>query len=345
MKDHILQEILSQPGVWRRTLASLFGKDSPLKWLDPLIGEGPVLFTGMGSSYYLSIAAAPFWERRVNGRALVHSASDVLTYPELCGTRDAKGTVIGISRSGRTFETRDAVRFLRKERGWSTVGVTCHAGSALTKECDGSLVLAGAAEKSRFTTRALTTTLLALEALGAVRAGDTKLEAELKRLPDLADALLKLYAPRLEKLAATGRYERYAFLGQGPYHGLALELKLKTEEVVRAPAVACQTLEYLHGPKYAADASTLVTLLFSDGGKAYQEAAAAKVLALGAPAAIVCEEVSPKFMGRADIVIKLGSGLSDYARMLLVMPLMQFFIYRRAVAAGRSAWIRRMVYR
>ncbi len=344
MEDHILGEILSQPRVWRRTLASLFRKDSPLGWLDPLIGDGPVLFTGMGSSYYLSIAAAPMWRHYVGGWAMVASASDVITYAKDRIPRGAKGTVIGISRSGKTFETRDAVRLLRKERGWRSIGVTCHAETALARECEASLVLAGAAEKSRFTTRALTTTVLALQALAAVRAGDKKLEGELQRLPDLADELLARYGAFVKDLAARGDYGRFVFLAQGPYLGFARELMLKTEEIVRVPSEVCQTLEYLHGPKYAAGASTLVTVLLSDAGARYQRDALAKIKRAGAKVAVICERAAPGVAAGADFVIELRSGLSDYGRMILMMPLAQLFIYHRAVAAGRSAWIRKMVY-
>jgi glucosamine--fructose-6-phosphate aminotransferase (isomerizing) len=344
LEDHILREILSQPDVWRRTLDRMFGKDTPLKRIDALIGDGPVLFTGMGSSYYLSIAAAPMWRHYVGGRARVLSASNVITYPEICALGFAKGTVFGISRSGETFETRDAVRLLRQTYGWRSIGVTCHASTAVLAESEGSLVLGEAAEISRFTTRALTTTVLALQALAAARTRNSELEGELRRLPDLADGLLARYGALVKDKAAQGGYNRFVYLGQGPYLGFARELMLKTEEIVRVPAEVCETLEYLHGPKYAADASTLVTVILSDTGAQYQFDALAKIKGIGAKVAAVCEKATPEIAADTDFVIELNSGLSDYGRMLLVMPLMQLFIYHRAVAAGQSAWINKMVY-
>lgn len=344
MEDHILGEILSQPEVWRRALARMFGNDSPLKGINALIGDGPVLFTGMGSSYYLSIAAAPMWRHYVGGRTRVLSSSNVITYPEICASGLAKGTVFGISRSGETFETRDAVRLLRRTYGWSSIGVTCHPNTPVLSESEGALVLDEAAEISKFTTRALTTTVLALQALAAVRMKDPELEGELRRLPDLADGLMTRYGTLVREMAAQGNYKRFVYLGQGPYLGFARELMLKTEEIVRAPAEVCETLEYLHGPKYAADASTLVTVILSDAGAQYQLDALAKIKDVGAKAAVVCEKATPSIAAGTDFVIELSSGLSDLGRMLLVVPLMQLFIYYRAVAVGRSAWIKEMVY-
>jgi glutamine---fructose-6-phosphate transaminase (isomerizing) len=344
MRDHFLTEVLSQPAIWRRALNSLARKDGPSGWLDGLIGEGPVLLTGMGSSYYLSIAAAPLWRHSVGQRTLVASASDIVTYAGDLIPRGTKGTVIGVSRSGRTFETRDAVRLLREERGWRAIGVTCHPGTPLTRSCDAALVLGDAAEGSRFTTRAFTTTLLALQSLAAARSGDKKLEGELLRLPDLADGLLGRYGAHIRHKAAAGSWRRFIFLAQGPYMGLARELQLKTEEVIRAPAGACQTLEYLHGPKYAADTETLVTVLLSDAGVRYQLGALAKIKRLGANVAVVCERATREVTEGADLVVELRSGLSDHGRMLLAMPLMQLFVYHRAIASGRSGWLDKMVY-
>jgi glutamine---fructose-6-phosphate transaminase (isomerizing) len=344
LEDHILREILSQPDVWRGTLARMFGNDSPIKAINALIGEGPVIFTGMGSSYYLSIAAAPMWRHYVGGRVRALSASNVITYPEICALGFAKGTVFGISRSGETFETRDAVRLLRQTHGWSSIGVTCHPSTAVLAESEGALVLDEAAEISRFTTRALTTTVLALQALAAIRARNSEFEDELRRLPDLADGLLTRYGALVNDKAAQGGYNRFVFLGQGPFLGFARELMLKTEEIVRAPAEVCETLEYLHGPKYAADSSTLVTVMLSDAGTQYQLDALAKIKGIGAKIAVVCEKATPDIAAGTDFVIELNSGLSDCGRMLLVMPLTQLFIYHRAIAVGQSAWIREMVY-
>jgi fructoselysine-6-P-deglycase FrlB-like protein len=222
--------------------------------------------------------------------------------------------------------------------------VTCHPGTPVLAESEGSLVLDEAAEISRFTTRAFTATLLALQALAAMRTKNSELEGELRRLPDLADGLLTQFEALVKDKATRGSYNRFVYLGQGPYLGFAMELMLKAEEIIRVPAEACETLEYLHGPKFAADAATLITVILSDAGAQYQLDALAKLKDIGAKVAVVCEKATADIVAGTDFVIELGSGLSDYGRMLLVMPLMQFFIYHRAIAVGRSAWIKEMVY-
>lgn len=343
MADYTIQEILSQPQIWRRTLSLMRGPASPLNEIAPLLGDGPVLFTGCGSSYYLSHAAAAIWSRYVGGPASALPASEVMMYPEAHFSSGRTGTVMGVSRSGKTPETRAALRHLRQSLGWRAIGVTCYAGAPLLEECDGALVLAEAAEVSRFTTRALTATLLAVQMLAAARTLNAELERELLQLPDLAERLLARYRSAIQTLAETGNFNQYVYLGQGPYFGLASELMLKTKEIARTPAEAYHSLEFLHGPRYGADSSTLITVLLSDGGKASQLEFLPKLKSVGAQIAVVCERATPEVSANSDFVIELESGLSDYARLLLVMPLMQLFAYYRACALGKTAWIEEMV--
>lgn len=336
MGDYTLQEILSQPEIWRRTLALMRGESSPLAGLNELVGDGPVLFTGCGSSYYLSLAAAAFWSRHAGGRAFAVSATDLLTYPECHLAPHLAGTLMAVSRSGRSMETCEAARYLRQSLGWRVMGLTCTPASALLELCHSALVLADAAEKSRFTTRALTATLLAVQLLAAARTRNAGLEQELLRLPELADGLLQRHGSTLQDLARTGDFNQYIYLGQGPYYGLAAESMLKTKEMGGTPAEAYQSLELMHGPRYAVNASTLIWVLLSEAGLTHQLALLPKLKNLNAQVAVVCERAAAEVQAHADLVLELDSGLSDYGRMLLVMPLMQLFAYHRACALGKT---------
>jgi len=266
MGEHTIQEIHSQPDIWRHTLRSMLGEASPLAALDSLAREGPVLFTGCGSSYYAALAAAAAWSRFTGVPGAALSATDVMMYPECHFPAGTRGTVVAISRSGKTIETRDAAARL----GWPTVGISCNAGSAVLAVCSAEIVLAAAAEKSRFTTRVFTSTLLTVLLWAARRAGDRGLEQELLQAPALAQGLIERYEPAAQILARTGQFDQYIYLGQGPYFGLASEAMLKTKEMAGTPAEVYHTQELLHGPKYAVGQSTLVVVLVSDGGHSWR---------------------------------------------------------------------------
>lgn len=341
--DHfVLKEILSQPEIWRRVLALVQNESDPVAKVRSLDRKGPIFFTGCGSSYYLSLAASPLANALGAGPAQALSASDLILYPEAYWRGVPRGTLVAVSRSGKTVETCEAARHARA-LGWHTMAVACYQDAPLIEVCNDALVLAEAAEVSRFTTRAWTAMLLALEMLLARLGRQEELQRELLRLPDQTSRLLERYAGKVSDFARAATFQDYVYLGQGPYFGLASELALKTKEMVRVPAVAYPSLEYLHGPRYAATASTLIVVLLSDGGVKHQLDLLPKLKPLGAKIAVVCERAVAEVRANADFVLELESDLSDYGRMLMMVPPLQLFAYHRALAAGKASWIEQMV--
>lgn len=332
MGQYTIQEIHSQPDIWRHTLTGMLCDASPLAALEAYAREAPVLFTGCGSSYYAALAAAAAWSRFTGVPGIALSATEVMMYPECHFPAGMRGTVVALSRSGKTIETRDAASALR----WPTVGISCHPESAVLSVCGAQIVLAGAAEKSRFTTRVFTSTLLTVLLWAARRAGHRELERELLKAPDLAAGLIGRYEPAAQDLARNGAFDQYIYLGQGPYFGLASEAMLKTKEMAGTPAEVYHTQELLHGPKYAVGPSTLVVVLLSDGGRAWQLELLPKLKGFGAQVLVISDEASPEVRAHADWVWEIHSGLSDYGRLLLVMPLVQLFAYYRALALGKT---------
>ncbi len=335
MGQHTIDEIHSQPEIWRRTLETMLGTASPLGELDGFALKGPVLFTGCGSSFYLSLAAAAVWSRFASMPGMALSATDVMMYPECHFPAPMQGTVVAISRSGKTVETRDAICNLKQTQGWPAIGITCNPATVVAGACDAAIILAEAAEKSRFTTRAFTTTLLTA-LLWAARCGDCELEKELIRAPDLGARLIERYEPNAQDLARSGNFDQYIYLGQGPYFGLACEAMLKTKEMACTPAEAYHSQELLHGPRYAVGSSTLIVVLLSDGGSKWQLELLPKLKGFGAQVLVICDRVSKEVSGHSDWVWELNSGLSDYGRLLLVMPLVQLFAYYRALTLGKT---------
>jgi glucosamine--fructose-6-phosphate aminotransferase (isomerizing) len=114
MGDYTIREIRSQPEIWRAVLDRMRADSALHAMLGPYPRSGPVLFTGCGSSYYLGLAAAAAWTRFAGGPAFAVSATDLMTYPECHVTPQMPGTVVAISRSGKTVETRTAVDRLKK---------------------------------------------------------------------------------------------------------------------------------------------------------------------------------------------------------------------------------------
>ena len=340
----VLNEILSQPATWQQTLELMHHRLPTLKALSSVSPDGPVILTGCGSSYYLALAVSPLWSTEHATAVRAISTTDLLTYPEGYFNGPGAGTLIAVTRSGKTPEIVEVMRHAQQDLQWHTVALTCYADSPVTEFSDEVILLAEAAENARFTTRALTAKILALYSWFAAQKQRSAFQAELAQLADQLSLLMSRYHEQVREFAINGGWRDYVFLGQGPYLGVASELMLKVKEIARVPAEAYSSLEYFHGPRYSANASTLVVLLISDGGEKYQQALLPKLKALGAQIMVVCENATPEVEANADFVIELHSGLSDYGRLLLTFPLLQLFAYYRALAGGLSSWIEQMVY-
>src|ERR1700757_841673 len=164
------KEILSQSDVWQSVLQELKlsafseqmsrSNNRKLSWL----------FVGCGTSFYLADAAATSWTLLTGEPTRAVPGSEILLYPALTRSEAANLHAVVISRSGRTSEAVRAAHALRKEMQIPTIGVTCANKSELEAECDSTLVLNTADEKSMVMTRSFTSMLISLQCMAAKRA-------------------------------------------------------------------------------------------------------------------------------------------------------------------------------
>jgi glucosamine--fructose-6-phosphate aminotransferase (isomerizing) len=335
MGQHTIQEILSQPEAWKSTLAKLESEPSQLEEIIRIIDTQDLFLVGCGSSHYLSLTVASLYTQLTGIKATGVPASEIITFPNSVIPKRPKICLIGVSRSGTTPETREAASYC-KTRGGTVLAVSCTPGSPLLDVCGASIVTASGAESSRYMTRSFTSMLLALQYMSAMRANDMRLQKELLKLPELGLEVINRYRPRIEQLATEGSFNQYVYLGQGPFYGLCCESMLKIKEMACTPSEAFHTMEFMHGPKYAVNDRTLVTVLLSDGGSDRELDLLPKIKTLGPHLLVICERKLPQVSDSADLIFDLNCGLSEYARPLLVMLITQLYAYYRARAIGRE---------
>ena len=128
--------------------------------------------------------------------------------------------------------------------------------------------------------------------------------------------------------------ERIYFLGGGPFYGLANEAMLKTKEMSLSHSEAYHSLEFRHGPMSMVNEHTLVVGLLSDTGLAEELRVLKDMQELGARTLAFIEDVSAMAEWRADHIVELRSGLGEWERGPLCLPVLQRIAYYRAVAKG-----------
>jgi fructoselysine-6-P-deglycase FrlB-like protein len=225
-----LQEIESQPGVWRRAV-SIIGEVSHKLPLP----SARVAIVGCGTSFFVAQAAAALRESRQGGE------TDAFVASEMTNTR-TYDAVLAISRSGTTTEVVRALGALSPES--RSMAISAVPDTPVVVAANDALLLPFADEGSIVQTRFATTVLALIRAY---------LGEDLD--PAIADAEASLGAPLL---VDPTDYEHFVFLGHGWTVGLAFEAALKFREAGRAWAEAYPAMEYRHGPISVAGPATLV---------------------------------------------------------------------------------------
>jgi glutamine---fructose-6-phosphate transaminase (isomerizing) len=299
-------EILEQPEVWRRLLAS----DQFEQLADQVRQRRPrmVLLAARGTSDHAALYAKYLVEVTHQVPAGLVSPSTMTAYGARPDLRDVM--MFGISQSGGS---PDLVRSLEVARaqGALTLAVTNNAGSDLARAAELHIDILAGPERAVAATKSYTAQLLALYLLlDRIRGGSAAAAAA---LPDLGSELL---GREPEIVAQAQRYrfaQRLVTTARGYSYPTAREAALKLMETSYVSAQAFSGADLMHGPLAIVDAQVPVLTAVGDGpgGRAMLEilprltGSGADVFTVGTPDAVaastggivlppgVPEEVSP----------------------------------------------------
>lgn len=208
-----------------------------------------VFIIGCGSSYYAALAGIyPVLGLDLDAYSM--PSSEFLLYALGKVNRDT--VLVGVSRSGETSETVEAVK-ASKKRGALTVGVTCNRESKLAEISAKQVCLDIGEERSIVMTKTFSALAFANILLGLLissqreEKGSRALE-EAKSLPETA----KLTVERTEDLVKRyakeySDFKNFIYLGSGPSYSTCLEGALKLKETSYVMTEALPTLEFRHG--------------------------------------------------------------------------------------------------
>lgn len=323
------EEIASQPTTWESVLAG-FEQERPR--LESFVQGGAnrrFIVTGCGSTYYLSLSVAANLNRH-GISAWAYPASEVLYFTETTPQEDI--WLLAISRSGTTTETLWAVdRFRQHAPGGKVIAITCYPDSELVHRADISLVASAAQENSIVQTRSFTSMFLLSQALTAVLTGKPDGLARLKTLPGRLSNLLAQTADLPRMLGEDLSLQRFFFLGGGPLYGLASEAMLKTKETSLTWSEAYHPLEFRHGPRSVVDNEALVVGFLSDSGFEAEASVLREVKETGGRTLVLAEDTNAFTDGDVTHAVALQSGLSEWERGVLYLPLIHWMAYYRGL--------------
>jgi glutamine---fructose-6-phosphate transaminase (isomerizing) len=329
-KDNYLatyREIVTQPHAWQ---AAVDAVAQQAKGLRDLWREGnfsQALFTGCGSSYYLSIAASAVWQSLLPVLARAVPSGELWLYPEGSFIPAGQGAtlLIAVSRSGTTSETVAVTERFQRDGQGKVVVITTTPDVALAALGDVTVTIPEAQEESVAQTRSFAAMYLAAIALVATLAGRDDLQQAMTQLPAYGQELIG----RTHEVARTWgeklELARFYFLGSGPRYGLACEANLKMKEMTLSDSEPFHFFEFRHGPMSMVGEQTAIIGLVSLEHRTEESRVLEEMKALGGQVFRIAPD---------DGDVSLDCDLPDPVRNVLYLPALQLMAYYRAVAKG-----------
>ena len=316
---HTFHEIQSQPTAWQAALDRTLAASLPRAE-----NYDHVLFSGCGSTYYLSLAAAALYQTLTGRPARATPGGELLLNPQTT-LSDGRTLLVAVSRSGTTTETVKAVdRFKAQQRG--DVVVITNYETDLAEMADEAIVIPEGQEESVAQTRSFASMFVAATAFSLRMAGETNgLLASMQVLPAVGERLLADYDGLARELGENLDFDRFYFLGSGLRYGLASEVNLKMKEMTLTHSEPFHFLEFRHGPMSMVNEKAVVVGLVSEKNYQHEWAVLDEMRALGGTILSVGES-------RADITF--NSGIPENVRGVLYLPVLQLMAFYRSLAKG-----------
>ncbi|HEX9411636.1 MAG TPA: glutamine--fructose-6-phosphate transaminase (isomerizing) [Actinomycetota bacterium] len=258
-EDFMLKEIHEQPAAIRDALRGRFDGAARLVLDDLRMPEAKiedvdkVFVVACGTAFHAGLVAKYAIEHWTRLPVEIEIASEFRYRDPVL---DANTLTLGISQSGETIDTLEAIRHAHHQQS-HVIGITNTVGSSIAREADGVLYTRAGPEICVAATKTFTTQMVALHvlALYLAQVRGTMYPAEiaeyvdlLRALPGQVDEALKL-EPQIRELAPRYRDARdFFFIGRHTGYPAALEGALKLKEISYIHAEGYPAAELKHGP-------------------------------------------------------------------------------------------------
>jgi glucosamine--fructose-6-phosphate aminotransferase (isomerizing) len=316
-------EILSQPIAWS---AALDAVDERRQELEQVAEDNypQVIFTGCGSTFYLSLAAAALYQELTGKPARAVPSGELLLNPQTV-LSSGRALLVAVSRSGSTTETVRAVEQFQQAGRGPVIAITNYADQPLAGLADLPIIIPAGQEQSVAQTRSFASMYMAATALSALMAGRLDLRQSMRGLPAVGERLLGQYAALARELGENLSFDRYYFLGSGARYGLACETNLKMKEMTLTHSEPFHFLEFRHGPMSMVQESAVVVGMLSETNFRHEQAVLDEMRAKGGTIVGLAE------MGAQ---VAFQSGVPESMRGVLYLPVLQLMAFYRALAKG-----------
>jgi glucosamine--fructose-6-phosphate aminotransferase (isomerizing) len=315
---HTYNEIRSQTEAWKQAL-DVVGSISLPKAAD----YEQVVFTGCGSTHYLSFAGSALYQELTGRAARAVPGGELFLNPQNALTNQ-KTLLVAVSRSGTTTETIKAVEKFKAEKRGNVV-VVSNYDEVLSRLADFNIVIDKGQEESVAQTRSFASMYVAATAMCAKMAGRDDLLKAMEKLPEIGNRMLDNYEAYAKAIGENLSFDRFYFLGSGIRYGLACEANLKMKEMTLTHSEPFHTLEFRHGPMSMVNEKAVVVGLLSDTNRVHEAKVLSEMKMLGGTVSA---------LGEVEADVAFGSGVPESVRGVLYLPVLQLMAFYRSLAKG-----------
>jgi len=243
--NYMRQEILQQPDI----IANLLNNEKKRLFniAQEVMKRNPkfMVIVARGTSDNAARYAKYLFGTHLGLQVALATPSVYTLYKKPVNMHDA--VVVGISQSGQS-EGAIAVLNEARKQGAPTIAITNNPQSLLASNADYVLETHAGPELSIPATKTYTSQLTVLAMLGAGFMNDSGMIAELKKVPELINKVIKA-EENIRELALNYRYAEFCTVfGRGYNYATAFEISLKLKETCYLTAEPYSPADYQHGP-------------------------------------------------------------------------------------------------
>ena len=337
--NFMTKEIHEQPRAVADTLAGRVDASGTIV-LDQLLlsdeilsGLSKIVVVACGSSFHAGLVAKYAFERWARLPVEVDIASEFRYRDPVL---DETCLVVGVSQSGETVDTLQAMRHAR-ESGARVIVVCNVVDSSMAREADGVLYTRAGPEVGVAATKTVVAQIVALELLGLhlaqVRGSLSGAEVagvldEMRQLEQLLEETIGRAAAVEEVAEAVAGARDFFFLGRHAGYPTALEGALKLKELSYLHAEGYPGGELKHGPLAVIEPGCVVVAVATGGPlKEKMLANVAEVKARGATVIVLAEDGDDEVAAVADFVISVPAASDLLSPVKDIVPLQQLASY------------------
>lgn len=329
----VYAEIQDQPRAWKQLITeSASHKEAFVTWLKSE-NFGQVLLLGSADCYGVAQSAASILHLVSGLNTIAKPSSEVLYLRRPPYDSRIKSLVVVLSTDGEDDDTVWAVEKMKKlHPACKVLYIGCEEGR-LGAVADHKLLAEGTLEETPVRSRSVSCLLLYTMILTVWISGKDVFLNELQKCGESLD--FQAIQDQLRSVAGVKPQPNHiAYLGSGPYAGVALHGALKMKQMAAIGASSESSLEFRNGYHSALTNMNMTCSMVSDTFRPAELAVAYGLASTRAQRVVMAESLEQKEAIRVEHSVELKCGLSEISRVLLMYPVVQLMAFYVALAKG-----------